>query len=135
MAGSSPLGGDDGGIVLGWLSKIAIVLGVLGLVLFDAISIGSTAVTLSDQGGYAARQASETWAESKSIQQAYDAAVATAVEENPHNTVATKSFSIDPDGTVHLTVAREAATLLVFRLNQTRKWAHLERKAQGRSVS
>jgi hypothetical protein len=136
MAGSPPLVSDDSGdIVLGWLSKIAIVLGLLGLVLFDAISIGTTAVSLSDQGSYAARQASETWLQTKSVQQAYDAAAAAVTEQNPHNTVSTKSFTVDTDGTVHLTVAREATTLLVFRLSQTKKWGQLEREAQGLSVS
>jgi hypothetical protein len=135
MAGSPRLAGDHGGIVVGWLTKIAVVLGLLGLVLFDAISIASTAVTLSDQGAYAAREASENWQETKSIQSAYDAAAAAAAEQNPANVVGTKTFTVDADGTVHLTVSRDATTLLVFRLSQTKKWAHVDRAAEGRSVS
>jgi hypothetical protein len=133
--GDHPAGDDSGGIIVGWLSKLAVVLALCGLVLFDCISIASTAVTVSDEGAYAARQASENWQQSKNIQQAYDAAVAAAKDSNPANRVATKSFTVDPDGTVHLTVSRTARTLFVFRLDRTKKWAHVVREAQGRSVA
>jgi hypothetical protein len=126
---------DRGDIVLGWLTRIAVVLGLAGIALFDAISIGTTAVTVSDQGSYAAREASENWQTTKSVQQAYDAAVAAATEQNINNTVATKDFHIDDDGTVHLTVSREATTLVVFRIGAIKQWAHVERQASGRSVS
>ncbi|MGZ4589257.1 MAG: hypothetical protein ACXV4A_01285 [Actinomycetes bacterium] len=136
MAGSPRRHGDDsGGIVLGWLTRITVILAIAGLALFDAISIGSTAVTLSDEGDYAAREASENWLATKSVQQAYDAAVAAAISQNSADTVDTKSFKIDPDGTVHLTIAREAPTLVVYRFSQTRKWAQISRPGSGRSVA
>lgn len=136
-AGGSLIGEpiDRGGIVLGWLTKIAVVMGLAGLALFDAISIGSTAVTVSDDGSYAAREASENWQTSKSVQSAYDAAVAAATQQNANNSVATQDFRIDPDGTVHLTVSREATTLIVYRIGAIKEWAHIERHASGRSVS
>ena len=43
-------GDDRGGIVLGWLTKLTVALGLVGIVLFDAISIGSTMATVSDAG-------------------------------------------------------------------------------------
>ena len=46
MAGSPfRISDDSGGIVLGWITRIAVFIGVAGLGLFDAISIGSTAAT------------------------------------------------------------------------------------------
>lgn len=126
---------DRGDVVLGWLTRIAVVLGVSGLALFDAISIGSTSMTVADDGSYAAREASENWQTTHSIQQAYNAAAAAAVQQNSANVVLTKGFVIDPDGTVHLRVARDAPTLVVFRFGATKKWAHVERQAVGRSVS
>jgi hypothetical protein len=136
MAGSPfRISDDSGGIVLGWITRIAVFIGVAGLGLFDAISIGSTAATVSDQGSYAALQASEVWLQTKSVQQAYDAAVASAVEQNPDDVVGTKDFLIDADGTVHLTLSRTATTLVVYRIGPIKSWADISRKASGKSVN
>ncbi len=126
---------DRGGIVLGWLTKLAVVLAIVGVAAFDAISVGTTAANLSDQGGYAARAASDSWLTSKNIQVAYDAALAAAIEQDPANAVDTTSFAVDADGTVHLRVSRTASTLVLFRFSKTRHWADVERAASGRSVS
>lgn len=126
---------DRGDIVLGWLTKIAVVLGVAGLGLFDAISIGTTSINLSDQGSYAAREASEVWQSTGSVQEAYDAAVATATEQNPLNVVDATSFRVDADNTVHLRVGREATTIVLYHWGRTAEWAQIEREAQGRSVA
>ena len=126
---------DRGDIVLGWLTRITIVLGIAGLGLFDAISVGTTAVSLSDQGNMAAREASEAWQETDSVQAAYDAAVASAKEANPLNVVSPKTFTIDPDDTVHLTVSRKATTIVLYHWGRTAEWAELTREGRGRSVS
>jgi hypothetical protein len=135
MAGSPfRISDDSGGIVLGWITRLALFFGVTGLALFDAISIGTTATTVSDQGSYAALQASEVWLQTKSVQEAYDAAVAAAIEQNPADVVGTKDFVIDEDGTVHLTVSRTATTLIVYRIGPIKDWAYIVRKASGKSV-
>jgi hypothetical protein len=126
---------DSGGIVTGWLTKIALVLAVAGFVLFDAISVGSTTATVADQGSIAAMDSSSVWAETKDLQAAYNAAVASAIEQDPANVVTPKGFSIDPDGTVHLRISREARTLILFRWDKTRKWAEVSATARGRSVN
>lgn len=132
---SIPARTDRGDIVLGWLTKIVVVLGIAGLGLFDALSIGSTAVSLSDQGQYAAREASEVWQETDSVQEAYDAAVSTAVSQNALNVVDPKSFRIDEDNTVHLRIGRTATTIVLHHWDRTATWAVLEREAKGRSVA
>lgn len=132
VRGTAP---DRGDIVLGWLTRIVVVLGIAGIGLFDAISIGTTAVNLSDQGSYAAREASEAWQTTQSVQKAYDAAVAAATEQNPANSVDNKSFRIDEDNTVHLRIRREATTLVLFRWSRTAEWTKIEREAAGRSVA
>lgn len=131
---SSAAPADRGGIVLGWLTKVTIVLAVIGIALFDAISIGSTAATVSDQGSYAARDASSVWDQTKDLQKTYDAAVASATLQDPQNVLKPKGFSVDPDGTVHLVIGRQAPTLVLFRWERTKKWAYVERPAEGRSV-
>jgi len=126
---------ERGDIVLGWLTRLVVILGVAGIFLFDAISVGTTAMSLSDQGHYAAREASEVWQSTGSVQKAYEAAAASAFERNALNVVDTKSFRIDEDSTVHLTVRREASTFVFFRWDRTAGWAQLERTASGRSVA
>ena len=121
---------DGGGIVIGWLAKIALVFAVVGFVLFDAISVASTTANVADQGSTAAMEASSVWDETHDV-----AAVNSATEQDPGNSVSAKGFAIDPDGTVHLRVSREAKTLILFRWDKTRKWAVVSRTARGRSVS
>ena len=125
---------DQGGIVLGWLTRIVLFFAVAGLALFDAISIGTTAMTVADQGSFAALQASEDWQTSKSLQSAYNAAVAVAASENPTDVIHTDDFKVDDDGTVHLTVSRNATTLIIFRIGAIKDWAHIERHATGKAV-
>lgn len=140
MAGSVPvvprarLTGDRGDALMSWIVKIALVLGIFGIGLFDAISIGTTSVTLADQGSYAARQASEVWQQNQDLQKTYDAAVVAAREDNPQNRIVTQDFRVDPDGTVHLTVTRTASTIVVRRIGPIRAWAYVRHTAEGRSV-
>jgi hypothetical protein len=126
---------DRGDIILGWLTKLTVVLAIAGLGLFEAISIGTTIASVSDDGAYAAQQASSTWDDTKSLQKTYDAAVAAAAEQNPQDKVLVKGFSVDPDGTVHLRIARTARTLLLYRWSKTKPWTYIVRDAQGRSVA
>jgi len=125
---------DRGDIVLGWLTKLTVILAVAGIGLFEAISIGSTMANVSDDGAYAAQEASSTWNQTKDIQQTYDAAVAAAESQNALDKVLTKGFTVDPDGTVHLRIRREAKTLLLYRWSTTRSWTIVTRDAQGRSI-
>ena len=79
----SPESGDDrGGIVMGWLTKIAVVLALAGFVLFDAISVGST-TRPSPTRAHAAHEASAIWDETQDVQAAYLAASDAAAEQNP----------------------------------------------------
>jgi hypothetical protein len=125
---------DRGGIVVGWLTKLTVVLALIGIMLFDAISIGTTNANVADQASQAAFMASSTWDQTRDLQATYEAAVSSALEQDPQNVVSTKGFSIDPDGTVHLVMSRDAKTLVLYRWSKTKSWAHVTRAAQGRSV-
>ena len=75
-------------------------------------------------------EASAAWDETHDVQAAYDAAVASATEQNPGNNVSAKGFAVDPDGTVHLRVSRTAKTLILFRWDKTRSGPQVSRTAQ-----
>ena len=126
---------ERGDIVLGWLSKLAVVFALAGLVLFDTLSIGVTSVHLADHGFYAAHEASATWAATDDLQKAYLTATRVAAEQDPLDIVDPKTFRVDPDGTVHLRLSRTATTLWVSRVGPIAEWANIEREASGRSVS
>lgn len=125
---------ERGGIIVGWLTRLTLVFGVAGIFLFDAISVGSTAMQLSDTGTLAAREASEVWQQTGNVQTAYDAAVAQAKEQNEANVIPPKSFTIDAENTVHLTIRRTAPSLLLHRWDRTADWAKISRESRGQSV-
>lgn len=125
---------ERGDIVLGWLAKLAVIFGLAGIVLFDAISVGVTTSNVADQGSFAAREASETWGATKDLQKAYLTAAAVAADRDPLNIVDPKSFTVEVDGTVHLKVSRTATTLVLYRIGPLKKLAHVEQQASGRSV-
>lgn len=128
-------GPDRGDVVLSWLTKIVVVFSIAAIGVFDAVSVGVTATSLADEGAFAAREASETWQSTESLQEAYDAATKVALEANPANVIDTETFRIDDDNTVHLTISREAATLVLYRWSRTAGWAQLDREATGRSIA
>lgn len=125
---------DRGDIVMGWLTRLTVLFAVVGVGLFDAISVGTTTASVADQGQYAAQAASETWDGTHNVQAAYNAAVKAATEQDAQNEVSTKGFVIDPDGTVHLRISREARTLILYRWGRTAKWAKITRTAKARSL-
>ena len=125
---------DDGGVVIGWLTRVVVTFAIIGVVLFDAISIGTTSTSIADQGSTAAQEASGVWNNTHDIQQAYDAAVASAGAADARNEVSTTRFTVDPDGTVHLVIKRTAPTLVVQRWSRTAGWARVHSSAEGKSI-
>jgi Tfp pilus assembly protein PilV len=122
--------GDRGDIVLGWLTKLVVVLGVLGVVGFDLISLGSTRFQAEDHAQAAARAAVESYRSGQDLQAAYDAAVA---EVAPHgDTVEASTFTVDPQGQVTLTLHRTAPTMVVEKVAPLRHWAQMTSTVTGR---
>lgn len=115
---------DHGGIISGWLVKLAVSLAVVGVLLFDAVSIGSTAVGLTDTAVAAARDAADAAEGTGDPGLAYPAALATAVEQNPLNEVDPAGVALLPDGSAVVTVRRTAPTLVVSRIPWIAGWAH-----------
>jgi Flp pilus assembly protein TadG len=127
--------GDGGGIVLGWLTRLTLVLAIVGLVAFDGISIVTSRLSLEDVGNQAARSASETWQRTHDIRAALASAQQTASESNADTGVVTDSLSVDPDGTAHLTVTRQASTLVAHYIPPMRAWCDLRVEGTGRSTT
>ncbi|MCA1824046.1 MAG: hypothetical protein ABR520_10935 [Mycobacteriales bacterium] len=122
--------GDRGDVLTSWIVKLVVVLVVVGVILFDAISIGVAHVNTTDQAQQAARTASATWQNTKNVDEAYDAAVEFAGEHDA--TVRRSSFLAYPDGHVTLELRRTARTLIVRRLGFSKKWADVRESASGK---
>lgn len=122
-------------MVLGWLCKVTLTLSLIAVVSFDAISILTTRVGVSDDGVYAAREAAATWRGTHDVQAAYAVAVSAATEKNPANKVSKHGFRIDPDGTVHLRLTRTAKTWVVSRIDRTAGWAELTKDSAARPAA
>lgn len=112
-SGTRGLARDAGSIVIGWLTKLVAVLAIIGVMAFDALSIGAAHVSATDDADSAASAAQTAWAAKHDVQTAYNAAAASLT--NPSEQVLTRGFAVDPDGTVHLLLRRTVSTTLVLR--------------------
>ena len=122
---------DRGGVIVGYFTKIALVLSVFSLLCFDAVSVGTARIGIEDTAKAAAREAAETYDETRSEAHALRAAVNYAEEHGA--TVDEKKFSVAADGTATVRVSKEATTLLVFRVKKTAQWAHVSATASTKA--
>ena len=123
---------DRGDVILGWFTKIAVVLALFGLVTFDAVSVGIAKMNASDNAAEAAGFGADAWSQTHDVRSAYQAASAYAEEHG--STIDPKKFVIDADGTVHVTLTHEATTLLLFRTKSTKKWTVIVATGARRAV-
>src|SRR3954452_22506249 len=126
---------ERGDIVLGWPTKLAVIFGIAGIILFDAISVGVTYVNVADQATSAALEASDTWNATKDVQKTYLTAVETAKAADANNVVDAKTFRVDPDGTVHVRISRSATTLVLYRVGAAKHLADVTQDGEGRYAS
>ncbi|HVT19877.1 MAG TPA: hypothetical protein VHE57_00630 [Mycobacteriales bacterium] len=123
-------GDDRGAIGVPGIVKLAAALAVLGLLGYDGFVTIATHLKAEDDAQNAAYAASQAWIDAPAAQRtamsAYQAAAEWTAENNASDHVCEGStdplcgdkgsFSIDPDGTVHLVIRREAKTLIFKHL-------------------
>lgn len=121
---ADPLGMNDrGDIVLGWLTKLTVVLAALGVIGFDAISLTTARFQAEDHAQAAVREARDAYRGSNDLQTAYNAALAEVAQHG--DTIDPQTFTIGPDGRVTLTLHRKASTMLVEKIPQLRPWTEV----------
>src|SRR4051794_31508065 len=115
---------ERGAIVVGWLTKIVLFLAVVFICGFDAVAIGASHVTLTDDANGAAEAANIAWNESHgNAQAAYNAAYAFAHQHNAEAPL--QYFTVDAAGTVHLRLTKTTTTLVVHRVGPLKKYRHV----------
>lgn len=110
-------------MVLGWLSKLVIVLSVIGVLCLDGFAWTSARVGAQDSAERAGRAAVSAWQQTPDLQRAYDAALAEVAESS--DVIDAPSFTAAPDGAVTLTLHRDASTLVLHRIPPLRHLTQL----------
>lgn len=125
--------GDRGDVVLGWLTKVTVTLGLLGLVGFDVVSLAAGQFQAEDHAQQAARAAVEAYRTTPDPQKAYDAAVGEVLDDG--DTIETEGFAVGADGSITLRLRREVPTLLLEKIPPLRDLATITRTVTGTPAS
>jgi hypothetical protein len=123
---------DRGDIVLGWLTKVIVVMTLIGLLVVEGLSIVSARISGKDVANGVALAGSEGYAHKKSAKTALRAAQAEAMSHGAE--IVPGTFLVARDGRVTVTVRQTARTVLIYRVEQTRKWAQIDSDGNARSM-
>lgn len=115
-------GDSTGSIVLGWLVRLTAVLGLVGIIAFDAIAIGVAKMGTTDGAAITARAAQDQFDRTGDLRTAQQVADATAAELG----LTLVAFQMDRKGGVTLTVGRVADTIVLARIGPLQDRAYQE---------
>jgi hypothetical protein len=121
---------DLGSIVVGWLTRVVLVLAVIGVLGYDAVAIGQGRVNAADEADQIAQDAHDTWADTHSVDKAY----ATARDEAAANgdSIPKGGFTIEPKhGLVTVKVQHSVDTLVIKHFGFSRPWTTMVATGQA----
>ncbi|HSP37525.1 MAG TPA: hypothetical protein VLR26_07220 [Frankiaceae bacterium] len=101
-------------MVVGWLTKVAITLAVLGVLLFDATALLIGRVSVADHADTAAQAAGDSWRDLHS----YPAALLAAQVAAHGDEIVPDSLVIATDGSTRLVLRQTVNTLVVRHIPQ-----------------
>jgi hypothetical protein len=122
MACSGPAA-ERGSIVLGWLTRLTLMLTFLGLIAFEVLSIVVTRVQIQDDGFTIGQAAISSYQQHGNPALALAAAQEAADEASA--TVKPKTFVVHPDGSVSFELMKTARTLLLYRVDHLAGYAEV----------
>ncbi|HWF42234.1 MAG TPA: hypothetical protein VN683_09135 [Acidothermaceae bacterium] len=123
---------DAGDVILSWLTRVVLVIAATAVVGFDGLSIAVAHVSAQDDANSAAVAAATAWVSDKgALAPTMLAAQNSAAQHN--ETVIPRSLTVDPDGTVHLKLERDATTLVIRHIGPLRSWATVIVKGSGKA--
>jgi hypothetical protein len=103
---------DRGDMVTGWLVRIVVILAVLAVIGYDAITTFQAQITVRDQASSAAVAGYDNYAWSHNVEAAYQAALADAHSSNPADVIIPADFVVASDGSVTLRLSRPVHTVV-----------------------
>jgi hypothetical protein len=92
-------------------------------------------MSVQDQGASAALTASDVYQRSHDVKQAMESAEQSVTASNPANVLDVNAFHVDPDGTVHVRVSRQAPTLIAHYIRKLRELSDVSADSEGRSTA
>lgn len=101
-------------MVVGWLTKLAVVLAVLGVLLFDSASLVIGRVSVADHADSAAQAAADSWRQ----QHSYQAALLAAQTAAGGDEVVPDSLVVGADGSTSIALRHDVQTLVVRHVPQ-----------------
>ena len=120
---------DDGAIVLGWLTKVALSLAVVGFLSYDGISLVTSTVSTNDHAATLASQAADDVKNMRSIDKAY--AVIAAQAEEGGDSLAPQDFVVAPSGSVTITLTHEATSVWMRHIGPLKRFLKVRATAEG----
>jgi hypothetical protein len=112
---------DRGDIILGWFTRVATFLLLLGIVAFEGISLVTAHINGADTANAVALAAADAYAPRHSVKAAYAAAEGEAIKHNAE--LLPDEFVVSADGSVEIAIKSTATTLFLYRTSATAKWA------------
>jgi len=126
------VGDDRGSSIVFWLAKLTLGLAIAGVLFFDTFSVMSSQLGAQDQAQSAALAAAPVWRQTQDIQKTYAAALA-ELGPNSSAKLVRKSFRVDPDGTVVLTVSRTANTFVLKYVGPLKQFINVTATAESKA--
>ena len=111
------------------MTKLALTMAVLGLIGFDGLSLVSAKFSAADRATTYANDAAALYKSNKNIDTTYAAIVAEAADKG--DTVDSKTFTVQPDGIVTLTVHHTASMIWMDRVSFLKKYATVTEHGEG----
>jgi hypothetical protein len=109
-------GTDSGAVRVGYVTRLAVVLAIIGVFGYDGVSILAVHISASSDANNAADAASANWQQTHNVTLAYQAASAEVAAHHERVLTCPTCFSIAADNTAHVEVRRTAHTLLFSRI-------------------
>lgn len=120
MLKSAQLAGERGDVVLGWLTRLLVVISVVGVTLIDGVSVVKAHYGAQGDATSAATAASAAYATRHNKADAYAAALQVAASND--ETLDKRKFHVDASGGVTLTLIRTADTVVLDQLPPLRRF-------------
>jgi hypothetical protein len=105
-------GSDCGAVRVGYITKLAVALAIIGVFGYDGVSVLTVHVVTSSDAADAADAASASWQQTHNVTLAYQAASTSVATHHEKVLTCPTCFSIAPDNTAHVELRRTAHTLL-----------------------
>jgi hypothetical protein len=109
-------GTDIGAVRVGYVTKLAVALAIIGVFGYDGVSVLAVHISTSTDADNAADAASANWQQTHNVTLAYQAASEEVAAHDEKVLTCTTCFSIAPDNTAHVELRRTAHTLLFSRI-------------------